>query len=91
MLTGIGDYVGRRFANFSNDVSEGVFFLTSARIDARVPEGVLLVRKADLALNVTNLTQKTRVPTLSTGSATNSYSAYPIPPRQWFLTLSAAY
>jgi hypothetical protein len=27
----------------------------------------------------------------SIGSATNSYSAYPIAPRQWFLTLSAAY
>ena len=87
----IGDYVGRRFATFSNDVSVGSFFLTSARIAARVPESVLPLRKAELALNVTNLTKETGVSTLSIGSATNSYSAYPIPPRQWFLTLSAAY
>jgi outer membrane receptor protein involved in Fe transport len=49
------------------------------------------LRKLELALNVTNLTDKKGVSTLSIGSATNSYSAYPIAPRQWFLTLSAAY
>ena len=58
---------------------------------ARVPEGSVPLRKVELALNVTNLTDKKGVSTLSIGSATNSYSAYPIAPRQWFLTLSAAY
>lgn len=87
----IGDYVGRRFATYSNDVSVGSFFLTSARIAAQVPEGIIPLRKAELALNVTNLTKETGASTLSIGSATNSYSAYPIAPRQWFLTLSAAY
>lgn len=87
----IGDYVGRRFATFSNDTSVSSYFLTSLRIAARVPEGVLPMRKVELALNVTNLTDKEGVSTLSIGSATNSYSAYPIAPRQWFLTLSAAY
>jgi len=55
-----------------------------------VPDGVLPLRKAGLALNVTNLTDETGVSTLSIASATNGYSAYPIPPRQWFPTLSAA-
>lgn len=87
----IGDYVGRRFATFSNDASVGSFFLVSARLAARVPEGVLPLRRAELALNVTNLTKETGISTLSIGSATNNYSGYPIPPRQWFLTLSAAY
>lgn len=50
----IGDYVGRRFATFSNDASVSSYFLTSLRIAAWVPEGVLPLRKVELALNVTN-------------------------------------
>lgn len=87
----IGDFVGRRFSTFSNDASVPSYFQTSLRLAAHVPDGVLPLRKAEVSLNVTNLTDVTGVSTLSIGSATNSYSAYPIPPRQWFLTLSAAY
>jgi iron complex outermembrane receptor protein len=87
----IGDFVGRRFATFTNDVSVSSYFLTSLRIAARLPDNVLPLRKAELALNVTNLTDRKGASTLSIGSATNSYSAYPIAPRQFFLTLSAAY
>jgi hypothetical protein len=87
----IGDYVGRRFSTFTNDASVPSYFLMSLRLAARLPDDILPLRKTELALNVTNLTDKTGVSTLSVGSATNSYSAYPIAPRQWFLTLSAAY
>lgn len=89
-LQGFGDYVGKRYATFSNDVRVPSFFLVSGRLAARIPDlGGL--RKAEVALNVTNIFDKKGKSTLSIGSATNSYSAYPIPPRQWFLTLSAAY
>lgn len=87
----IGDFVGRRFSTFTNDAHVPSFFLTSLRVAARLPENVLPLRKAEIALNVTNLADKKGVSTLSIGSATNSYSAYPIAPRQWFLTFSAAY
>lgn len=87
----IGDYVGSRYATFSNDVRVPSFFLASLRVAARVPDKLLPLRKAEVALNVTNLLEEKGKSTLSIGSATNSYSAYPIPPRQWFLTLSAAY
>lgn len=87
----IGDYVGARFTTFSNDVRVPSYFLASLRIAARVPDDILPLRKTELALNVTNLADRKGQSTLSIGSATNSYSAYPIPPRQWFLTLSAAY
>jgi len=90
-LQAIGDFVGRRFATFSNDASVPSYFLTSLRIAAKVPENILPLRKAEIALNVTNLTDKKGWSSLSIGSATNSWSAYPIAPRQWFLTLSAAY
>ncbi|MGJ3629474.1 hypothetical protein AB5I41_26295 [Sphingomonas sp. MMS24-JH45] len=52
---------------------------------------MLPLRRAEVALNVTNLFRERGASTLSIGSATQSYSAYPIAPRQWFLTLSAAY
>ena len=87
----IGDYVGRRFATFSNDASVKSYFLTLLRLAVHLSDDILPLRKAELALNVTNLTQKRGVSTLSIGSAVNSYSAYPIPPRQFFVTLSAAY
>ncbi|UAK23064.1 TonB-dependent receptor [Sphingomonas nostoxanthinifaciens] len=87
----IGDFVGKRFATFADDASVPSYFLTSLRIAAKVPENILPLRKAEIALNVTNLTDKKGWSSLSIGSATNSYSAYPIAPRQWFLTLTAAY
>ena len=87
----IGDYVGRRFATFSNDVSVKSYFLTSLRVAVRLTDDILPLRKAELALNITNLTQEKGKSTLSIGSAVNGYSAYPIPPRQFFVTLSAAY
>lgn len=87
----IGDYVGKRFATFTNDAWVKSYFLTSLRLAAKVPEGTLPLRKLEVALNVTNLTDETGVSTLSIGSATNNYSAYPIAPRQWFVTLSGGF
>ena len=90
-LQAIGDFVGRRFATFTDDASVPSYFLTSLRVAAKVPDNILPLRKAEIALNVTNLTDERGWSTLSIGSATNSWSAYPIAPRQWFLTLSLAY
>jgi len=87
----IGDYVGKRYATYVNDTSVPSYFLASARIGIKLPAEALHVAKADLSLNVTNLTKETGVSTLSIGSATNSYSAYPIAPRQWFLTFGAGF
>ena len=61
------------------------YFLASLRVAAQIPEGLVPLRKAEIALNVTNLTKERGWSTLSIGSAANSYSAYPIPPRQWLL------
>jgi iron complex outermembrane receptor protein len=86
----IGDYVGRRFATFADDTSVPSYFLVSAQISVRAPEGLVpLLSKAQLSLNVTNIGGNKGWSSLSIGSATNSYSAYPIAPRQWFLTFSA--
>jgi len=87
----IGDYVGRRFATYANDTSVSSYFLTSAQIGVDLPTDWLHLHKAHVALNVTNLFDKKGVSTLSIGSATNSYSAYPIAPRQWFLTFGVGF
>jgi len=86
-----GDYVGKRFATFSNDASVGSYFLAAARIAFKLPETFTQGHKAEISLNVTNLSDVTGASTVSVGSATNSYSAYPIPPRQWFLTFATGF
>lgn len=87
----VGDYVGKRYATFSNDASVGSYFLTSLSVGVDLPAERLGMKKAKLSLNVTNLGDIKGVSTLSVGSATNSYSAYPIPPRQWFLTYASQF
>lgn len=87
----VGDYVGKRFATFTNDVSVPEYFLMSARLAVQMPVDALHLNKAELSLNVTNLANATGWSTLSIGSATNSYSAYPIAPRQWFVTFSGKF
>ena len=87
----VGDYVGSRYATFTNDTSVPSYFLASARIAAKLPEEMFHMTKAEISLNVTNLTDTKGYSTLSIGSATNSYSAYPIPPRQWFVTFSVGF
>ena len=87
----LGDYVGRRFATFTNDTSVPSYFLVSARIGVSLPAEMAHLKKAELSVNVTNLTDRTGVSTLSIGSAANSYSAYPIAPRQVFATLAVGF
>ncbi|WP_294047171.1 TonB-dependent receptor [Sphingomonas sp.] len=87
----VGDFVGKRFATYTNDTSVPDYFLTSLRLAFQVPTDVLHLRKAEISLNVTNLTDEKGWSTVSIGSANNSYSAYPIPPRQFFVTVSAGF
>lgn len=87
----VGDYVGRRYTTYSNDASVGSYFLTSLSVGLDLPAEMAGMKKAKLSLNVTNLGDIKGWSTISVGSATNSYSAYPIAPRQWFLTYSSQF
>ncbi|MCE7796216.1 TonB-dependent receptor plug domain-containing protein [Sphingobium sufflavum] len=89
----IGDYVGRRFTTFTNDASVKRVFQASARIGYRLPTEFigLAVQKAEISLNVSNLFDVTGASTVQASSNTNSFNAYPIPPRQWFGTLSVTF
>lgn len=87
----IGDYVGRRYATFTNDAFVDPTFQASLRLAYQLPAEMFHLHKAELSVNVTNLFQERGVSTVNAGSNTNTYNVYPIAPRQWFGTLSVQF
>lgn len=88
----IGDYVGKRFATYTNDLSVKSYFLTSLQVgyDFDLPEQWRM-SKLRASLNVTNLTDEKGDLNVTVSQAAGSYSTFPIPPRQTFFTLSAQF
>jgi len=87
-----GDYVGKRYATYLNDISVKSTFLVG--LEASYALNALPVRyvqNAKIAVNVTNLGDTKGVSTLVTTSASGGYQAYPIAPRMVFVTLSAGF
>ncbi|CAN5183536.1 TonB-dependent receptor [soil metagenome] len=84
----IGDYMGKRYATYTNDLSVPAYFTMAGRIAATIPLEGAFVRKATISLNVTNITDKRAASTLSIGAASGTYNAFPLAPRQWFGTVS---
>ncbi|WP_242124278.1 TonB-dependent receptor [Sphingobium sp. Sx8-8] len=87
----VGDYVGRRYATFTNDAWVKSYFQASARIGYKLPSGLIGLKKAEISLNVTNLFDEKGAATVQASANTNNYNVYPIPPRQWFGTLSVGF
>jgi len=87
-----GDYVGKRYATFTNDLSVPSYFLMSLQASYRLPTPERWVLKnAKVSVNVTNLTDKKGTLEVVVGQPTGTYNGYPIPPRQYFVTLSAGF
>jgi len=82
----VGDYLGKRYATFTNDLSVKGYFTMSGRIAVDVPLGVSAIKKLTLSMNVTNITNKKAASTLSVGQPTATYNFFPLAPRQWFGT-----
>ena len=87
----IGDYIGSRYATYTNDTSVPSTFQASARVTLHLPAEKLHVAKADVSLNVTNISNTTGASSLSIGSASKNYAVYPIAPRQWFVTFGLGF
>jgi hypothetical protein len=85
-----GDYVGKRYATFTNDLSVKSYFLTNLGVSGKLPflNGGW-VKNARYRLNVTNLTNKEGDLNVVVGAASGTYNTFPIAPRQGFLTLMA--
>jgi hypothetical protein len=88
----VGDYVGKRYATYLNDLSVKSYFLLGlqASYTFETPAGSRL-KSPKISLNVTNLADKKGDLEVVVGQPTNTYNTYPIPPRQVFVTLSTAF
>ena len=89
----MGDYVGRRYATYTNDLWVSGYFLASAMVGTRLPmlESGGLLKDARLRLTVSNLANRRGDLNVVVGSAAGTYNTFPIPPRQYFLTFSGAF
>lgn len=86
----IGDYVGKRYATYTNDLSVSSYFLTSLGISGKLPflENTFF-KNARYRVNVSNLANRRGSLNVVVGAASGTYNTFPIPPRQGFLTLTA--
>jgi iron complex outermembrane receptor protein len=87
-----GDFVGRRYATYLNDISVKSTFLVGLEGSYSFQATpVPFLRTARVSVNVTNLGDTKGISTLVTTSASGGYQGYPIAPRMVFVTLSAGF
>jgi outer membrane receptor protein involved in Fe transport len=84
-----GDFVGKRFATYTDDLDVSSYFLMGLNISGKLPLPAGFLKNARWNLNVTNLANRQGPLQVVVGAASGSYATYPIPPRQGFLTLKA--
>ena len=88
----VGDYLGRRFTTYTNDLSVPAYFTLAGRVAVKVPLSErAIVKNLVVSLNVTNITDHRDASTLSIGAASGTFNEFPLPPRQYFGTISFAY
>lgn len=87
-----GDYLGKRFTTFTNDLSVPSSFLLGFQAEYRfeTAPGTFL-KDMRLRVNVTNLANSKGADTVVVGAASGTYNFYPIAPRMVFVNLSGAF
>ncbi|MQA41569.1 TonB-dependent receptor [Rugamonas aquatica] len=86
----IGDYVGKRYATYTNDLDVPSYFLMSLGVSGKLPFlNNSWVKNARYRLNVSNLANREGSLNVVVGAASGTYNTFPIAPRQGFLTLMA--
>ncbi|WGG51773.1 TonB-dependent receptor domain-containing protein [Rugamonas sp. DEMB1] len=86
----IGDYVGKRYATYTNDLGVPSYFLLSLGVSGKLPfmnGGV--IKNARYRVNVSNLMNREGSLNVVVGAADKTYNTFPIAPRQGFLTVTA--
>ena len=85
----MGDYVGKTYATYTNDLSVKSYFQLNLEAGYRIKLPTSAYLK-DLYIqgNITNLNSQRGVSTVVVGAASGTYNTFPIPPRMYFLTLS---
>ena len=88
----VGDFVGKRYATYLNDLWVDPYFITSLNVTSKLPS--LLgdsVKNSKLRLSITNLMDVKGDLNVGVGAVSGSYTTYPIAPRQFFLTYSGSF
>jgi iron complex outermembrane receptor protein len=85
----MGDYVGKRYATYTNDQSVPGYFLLGLNVSGKLPVASRFLKNLTWNVNVTNLANRQGVLQPVVGSASATFAAYPIPPRMGFITLKA--
>jgi hypothetical protein len=85
----MGDYVGKRYATYTNDLSVSGYFLLGLNVSGKLPVASRFLKNLTWNVNVTNLANRQGALQPVVGSASGSYATYPIPPRMGFITLKA--
>ncbi len=87
----IGDYVGKRYATYTNDLSVPGYFLLSLGVSGKLPALASWLKNPRWRVNVSNLANREGALNVVVGAADKTYNTFPIAPRQGFLTLTAEF
>jgi iron complex outermembrane recepter protein len=88
----IGDFVGERFATYTNDLKVDSYMLLSLQVSyAFQTPASWPIKDLKLSANITNLGQEKGDLNVTATQPAGSYSTFPIPPRQAFVTLSTRF
>ncbi|MFZ6844638.1 TonB-dependent receptor [Undibacterium sp. RuTC16W] len=86
----IGDYVGKRYATYTNDLAVNSYFMLNLGVNAKIPMVQNnFIKNARVRLNITNLNQVKGDSVVVVGAANGTYNTFPIAPRQYFVTFGA--
>lgn len=84
------DFVGRRFATYTNDIKVGSQFQTALEASYTFDDiGIDEVKKFKISGNITNLADIKGISTINVTGANGGFQGFPIPPRMFFVTLGA--
>jgi outer membrane receptor protein involved in Fe transport len=87
-----GDYIGRRYVTYLNDLSVPSTFMMGLEASYRfaMPTASWM-KTAKLSANVTNLGDIKGVSTAVVTSTSGGYQAFPVAPRMFFVTMAATF
>lgn len=84
----MADYVGKRYATYTNDLSVPSYLLLHLGMQYRL-SGASHAGQHRISLQVSNVANRRGTSTLVVGAADSTYNSFPIPPRQVFVSLSS--
>jgi len=85
----LGDFTGKRYATYTNDLDIPSTFLMSLSVSGKLPVTSTWLKNLRWSLNVSNLANRQGALQAVVGQASGSYATYPIAPRQAFFTIKA--